>query len=298
MKPTFITPFNKAPFVREERYYVLKISDMRKYLSPEKQETVRAIAEKLNAGRTVDGKTVLQAVVVEHDWPEYERVWQMIETRVATTRRNFLNCNNDRRFWPIPEPKPWVTLTDEEVQEIGNEVHRSMPDDADELMELLATYHEIESRLCEKNMPVQQPEQETVAWPLMGYGNVAIGGGKQPDGTSCLMYLDMDEMREIDADTSDLFPIGTEAPKDKLLACIRFKDGAAIQQTIDVLREMQVEIGYATPPQRQPLTDEEVIEGREATDPSGEDVCSWSFAKGVEWAETKHGITGEQKCVN
>jgi hypothetical protein len=88
-------------FKREERYYVLKISDMRKYLSREKFELVGAIAEKLNAGRAVDGKSLLQAVVVEHDWPEYERVWQMIETRVVTTRRNFLNCNNDRRFWPI-----------------------------------------------------------------------------------------------------------------------------------------------------------------------------------------------------
>jgi uncharacterized Zn finger protein (UPF0148 family) len=90
------------PFVREERYYVLKISDMRKYLSREKFEFVGAVAEKLNAGRAVDGKTVLQAVVVEHDWPEYERVWQMIETRMVTTRRQFLNCNNDRRFWAIP----------------------------------------------------------------------------------------------------------------------------------------------------------------------------------------------------
>lgn len=91
-------------FKREERYYVLKISDMRKYLSREKFELVGAIAEKLNAGRAVDGKSLLQAVAVEHDWPEYERVWQMIETRVVTTRRNFLNCNNNRRFWPIGSP--------------------------------------------------------------------------------------------------------------------------------------------------------------------------------------------------
>lgn len=88
-------------FKREERYYVLKISDMRKYLSREKFESVGAIAEKLNAGRAVDGKTVLQAVVVEHDWPEYEGVWQMIETRV---KHAALNPNNDRRFWPIGSP--------------------------------------------------------------------------------------------------------------------------------------------------------------------------------------------------
>ncbi len=71
----------KRPFRREERYYLLKISDMRKYLSAEKQEVVRSIAEKLNAGRAVDGKSALQAVVVEHDWPEYERVWEMIQQR-------------------------------------------------------------------------------------------------------------------------------------------------------------------------------------------------------------------------
>ena len=72
----------QPPFRREERYYVLKISDMRKYLSREKFELVGTIAEKLNAGRAVDGKTTLQAVVVEHDWPEYELVWQMIADRM------------------------------------------------------------------------------------------------------------------------------------------------------------------------------------------------------------------------
>lgn len=70
-------------FSREERYYILKISDMRKYLGVEKQEAVRAIAEKLNAGRIVDKKNVLQAVVVESDWPEYDAVWDMIEARVT-----------------------------------------------------------------------------------------------------------------------------------------------------------------------------------------------------------------------
>jgi len=38
-------------------------------------------------------------------------------------------------------------LTDDEIIEIGNEVHRAMPDDADEQMELLAIAREIEDRL-------------------------------------------------------------------------------------------------------------------------------------------------------
>lgn len=78
-------------------------------------------------------------------------------------------------------------------------------------------------------------------WPTMGYGQVAIGGGMQPDGNSALLYMDMGEVRDIDADTTDIFPIGTSADPSKLLACIYFKDSAAIQQTIDVLKEMQLE---------------------------------------------------------
>lgn len=79
-------------------------------------------------------------------------------------------------------------------------------------------------------------------WPVMGYGKVAIGGCLQPDGTSALLYLDMGETRPIDADTTDLFPVGSHASPEKLLACVRFKDESAIQQTIDVLTEMKAEI--------------------------------------------------------
>ena len=79
-------------------------------------------------------------------------------------------------------------------------------------------------------------------WPVMGYGQVAIGGGIQPDGVRALLYLDMGETRAIGADTTDLFPIGSVADASKLLACVKFKDSAAIQQTIDVLKEMQDEI--------------------------------------------------------
>lgn len=82
-------------------------------------------------------------------------------------------------------------------------------------------------------------------WPIMGYGEVAIGGGRSPDGIPCILYMDMGEVREINADTSDLFPLGSTAKADKVLACVYFKDGAAIQQTIDVLREMQDDIGYS-----------------------------------------------------
>lgn len=82
-------------------------------------------------------------------------------------------------------------------------------------------------------------------WPIMGYGRVAIGGGRQPNGSSALLYMDMGETRPINADATDLFPVGSIADQNKLMACIYFKDAAAIQQTIDVLREMQEEISIA-----------------------------------------------------
>ena len=99
---------------------------------------------------------------------------------------------------------------------------------------------------------LKQEQGEPVAreWPIRGYGNVAIGGGRnKADGSSYLLYLKLDEPREINADTTDVFPVGQEAPQEKLLACVYFKDGAAIQQTIEVLQGMQTEIGYTTPQQ-------------------------------------------------
>ncbi len=144
MKPTFITPFNKAPFVREERYYVLKISDMRKYLSREKFESVGAIAEKLNAGRAVDGKTVLQAVVVEHDWPEYEGVWQMIEARVKNAA---LNPNNDRRFWPIGSPT--AEIVSPTVMKAHSEFHLPVTQPQEVKQESVAALRRVMSRLAD-----------------------------------------------------------------------------------------------------------------------------------------------------
>jgi hypothetical protein len=49
---------------------------------------------------------------------------------------------------------------------------------------------------------------------------------------------------------------------------------------------------YTSPPQRQPLTDEEI---RQKDHYMIEGAYHHSFKQGVRWAERKHGITGEQK---
>lgn len=68
-------------FKREARYVVLKISDIEKHLSEEGQRSLDAICSVIAAGRVADGKPLLEAVVVEQDWPEYEPTWAAIKAR-------------------------------------------------------------------------------------------------------------------------------------------------------------------------------------------------------------------------
>ncbi|AAX78676.1 protein of unknown function [Pseudotevenvirus RB43] len=66
---------------RENRYAVIKLSDT-DHMDYDDQLKLRALLRKLEKSRVKRGKEPLKAVVVEHDWPEYEQVWKMIETRV------------------------------------------------------------------------------------------------------------------------------------------------------------------------------------------------------------------------
>ena len=66
---------------REDRYAIIKLSDT-DHMNYDDQLKLRQLLRKLEKIRVKNGKQPLQAVVVEHDWPEYEQVWKMIETRV------------------------------------------------------------------------------------------------------------------------------------------------------------------------------------------------------------------------
>lgn len=72
-----------SEFQREHRYYVVKVSDARKYLTDLEQGILALLLGKTTSGRLQDGKDPLICVVVEHDWPEYEPTWQAIEERVT-----------------------------------------------------------------------------------------------------------------------------------------------------------------------------------------------------------------------
>jgi hypothetical protein len=61
---------------------VLKYKDTSKYLTLNECHVLEKLLQKIKDGRAMDGKLELQAVVVEHDWPEYEPIWDAIQRRM------------------------------------------------------------------------------------------------------------------------------------------------------------------------------------------------------------------------
>ena len=67
-------------FKREEHYIVFKLTDLGNSL---KGDEVRQLAREYAEQRRLKGKSPLDCVVVESDWPEYEPTRRAIETRVT-----------------------------------------------------------------------------------------------------------------------------------------------------------------------------------------------------------------------
>ena len=70
------------PFQREDRYIVIKRSDMDK-APAELRRSFSTQCRKLHDGMFKHGAPARQFVVVESDWPEYHLVWAMLEHRMA-----------------------------------------------------------------------------------------------------------------------------------------------------------------------------------------------------------------------
>ena len=68
-------------FKRENRYIVLKKKDIAMLSNIDKQ-VLGDLCDKIRIIRADRGKKDIMAVVVEHDWPEYEYVWGLIQHRM------------------------------------------------------------------------------------------------------------------------------------------------------------------------------------------------------------------------
>lgn len=73
---------------REERYAVFKYADIDAALSDSDKLLLSAVVNKIDRYRKEQGKEPIKGVVVEHDWPEYDQVWKMVETRVEREENN------------------------------------------------------------------------------------------------------------------------------------------------------------------------------------------------------------------
>lgn len=110
---------------REQRYIVLKLKDIE--AARERFPTLTCcgnmvafnqVCDAVTLARGVQGKPLLECVVVEKDWPEYETVWQMIANRVDNKeepiQKLFEKLRN--RFSIVPHDE--IPLTREEFNEL------------------------------------------------------------------------------------------------------------------------------------------------------------------------------------
>ncbi|WP_369147640.1 hypothetical protein [Burkholderia pseudomallei] len=89
------------------------------------------------------------------------------------------------------------------------------------------------------SQPAAAPIDE-VTCARMGHGVVAIGDCFSPElQEPGIIFMELPEQRDIGLDTGDVFPEGSRAPSDKMLAYISFANPNAIDQTISVLQRIK-----------------------------------------------------------
>ena len=69
-----------SKFKLENRYLVFKLSDIESSLDHQQKMALDSLALVVNNNRALRGKTPLDGVVVESDWPIYEQVLALLES--------------------------------------------------------------------------------------------------------------------------------------------------------------------------------------------------------------------------
>ncbi len=70
----------------EPRYLVIKHRDAHAYLTLEEQNLIHALAMKVERMRTLSGRSRMNALVIEEDWPEYHQARDMLTQRIALSQ--------------------------------------------------------------------------------------------------------------------------------------------------------------------------------------------------------------------
>ncbi|CAJ3005192.1 Uncharacterised protein [Burkholderia pseudomallei] len=157
---------------------------------------------------------------------------------MTTTDNSRADALTDDQFedWLLPllikhlDSKARHYLTREQVRD-GIEVTR------------VTTYAMNLARAILGEFPASQPAAapiDEVTCARMGHGVVAIGDCFSPElQEPGIIFMELPEQRDIGLDTGDVFPEGSRAPSDKVLAYISFANPNAIDQTISVLQRIK-----------------------------------------------------------
>lgn len=84
-------------FIKEDRYIVFKIKDLKAFLSDEQKEQLDAISKTILEARRAQDRPDVDCVVVESDWPIYNQVWGMIKTIEEQRTYDRTNRNGEVR---------------------------------------------------------------------------------------------------------------------------------------------------------------------------------------------------------
>ncbi len=66
----------------------IKLKDLEAALTETENEILFKLASKVERMRMKQGRGMMKAVVIEHDWPEYDPTWQALEQRVDALEEN------------------------------------------------------------------------------------------------------------------------------------------------------------------------------------------------------------------
>lgn len=72
----------------EDRYLVLKLSDVREALDTKSKNILLGLTREVFYHRVLAGKEDLKAIVIEDDWPEYEPTKKLLLDRVRKEQSN------------------------------------------------------------------------------------------------------------------------------------------------------------------------------------------------------------------
>lgn len=79
----------------ENRYLVLKQSDLEKVLTSKQKNQLNKIASNVSSWRKKNNKPILDCLIIESDWPEHEWALHLLSKRVDNTKKNCPRCKSE-----------------------------------------------------------------------------------------------------------------------------------------------------------------------------------------------------------